>query len=102
MAGFMHLLQPLIDEAFINKDQTYMMALPPILFALTIIRALATYKQAFLVEFIGQRTIADLQHDLYKKTIRQDMVFFFKNSTASLPAVSFMTCNALTKPYQTL
>lgn len=81
---FAHLIQPLFDKVFIGRDLTMLFIIPALILAVTIIKGIATYIQSYLMEFIGQRMVADLQKDLYAHIIHQDLTFFQTYPTAGL------------------
>lgn len=83
-AAFTRLVQPLIDDGFIGQDSQVMINLPLLLIGLTLLKGIATFLQGYLMEYVGQRVVADLQKDLYKSVLHQDLGFFQKHPSSSL------------------
>ncbi len=79
-----YLVKPILDEIFINKNQTLLYVIPIILVVVYIIKGIAGYIQSYFMEYTGQRIVADLQIDLYDHIVMQDAEFFAKNNTGSL------------------
>lgn len=88
-AALAYLMEPVLDEIFIEKDRTLLIAVPAAVIALTLVKGAATYGQAVLVAFVGQRVIADLQSRAFAHILRFDLAFF--QDTASGKLVSRLT-----------
>ena len=88
-AALAYLMKPVINEVFDNKDSEMLILVPVAVVIVTVIKGAATYGQAVLMAFVGQRIIADLQKRLFRHVIRFDLAFF--HDTASGKLVSRMT-----------
>lgn len=88
-AALAYLMEPVLDEIFIEKDRTLLVAIPAAVIVLTLVRGAATYGQAVLIAFVGQRVIADLQSRVFAHILRFDLAFF--QDTASGKLVSRLT-----------
>ena len=88
-AALAYLMEPVLDEIFIEKDRTLLIAVPAAVIALTLVKGAATYGQAVLIAFVGQRVIADLQSRIFAHILRFDLAFF--QDTASGKLVSRLT-----------
>ncbi len=78
------LMKPIVDEVFFEKN-------PEIVFYTTIavvviftIRGMSTYGQAYYMQWVGNRVVADIQKSLFKKLISADLAWFHENSTGQL------------------
>ena len=88
-AALAYLMEPVLDDVFINKDRDMLIWVPVVVIVVTLLKGAATYGQAVLMAFVGQRIIADLQTKLFGHVIRFDLAFF--HETASGKLVSRMT-----------
>ena len=88
-AALAYLMEPVLDEIFLEKDRTLLIVVPVAVIAITLIRGVATYGQAVLMAFVGQRVIADLQSRVFAHILRFDLAFF--QDTASGRLVSRLT-----------
>ena len=88
-AALAYLMEPVLDEIFLEKDRTLLIVVPVAVIAITVIRGVATYGQAVLMAFVGQRVIADLQSRVFAHILRFDLAFF--QNTASGKLVSRLT-----------
>ena len=88
-AALAYLMEPVLDEIFLEKDRTLLIVVPAAVIVITLIRGVATYGQAVLMAFVGQRVIADLQSQVFAHILRFDLAFF--QDTASGRLVSRLT-----------
>ncbi len=88
-AALAYFMQPVMDDVFIKKDRDMLIFVPVVVILITLVKGAATYGQAVLMAFVGQRIIADLQTRLFRHVIRFDLAFF--HDTASGKLVSRMT-----------
>ena len=88
-AALAYLMEPVLDEIFLEKDRTLLIVVPVLVLVITLIRGAATYGQAVLMAFVGQRVIADLQSRVFAHILRFDLAFF--HDTASGGLVSRLT-----------
>ena len=88
-AALAYLMEPVLDQIFLEKDRTLLIVVPIAVIGITLIRGAATYGQAVLMAFVGQRVIADLQSRIFAHILRFDLAFF--QDTASGRLVSRLT-----------
>ncbi len=88
-AALAYLMEPVLDEIFLEKDRTLLIVVPIAVIGITLIRGAATYGQAVLMAFVGQRVIAELQSRIFAHVLRFDLAFF--QDTASGRLVSRLT-----------
>lgn len=68
-------IQQAIDHVFNEPDAMLMILIPLGIFTVSVIRAIATYASNVILNFVGQRTTADLQIDLYGQIVTGDIGF---------------------------
>ncbi len=83
-AGITYMVRPMLDEVFIAGKKSYLFWVPIIILGLFLFKTFATYIQGYYMEYVGQRLVADLQYDLFKHTMNQDLTFFQKHTTSGL------------------
>ena len=88
-AALAYLMEPVLDRIFLEKDRELLVIVPVAVIVITLIRGAATYGQAVLMAFVGQRVIADLQSRVFAHILRFDLAFF--QDTASGKLVSRLT-----------
>ncbi len=85
-AALAKLMEPIIDGVFVNRDRDMLVWVAGAVLLVFFVKGMATYGQAMLMSYVGQRIVSDLQVDLYGRLIRADMATF--NSTPSGTLVS--------------
>ena len=88
-AALAYLMEPVLDEIFLEKNRTLLIVVPVAVILITLLRGAATYGQAVLMAFVGQRVIADIQSRVFAHILRFDLAFF--QDTASGRLVSRLT-----------
>jgi subfamily B ATP-binding cassette protein MsbA len=83
-AGNAWLMKPVIDDVFVKADQSMLLVVAGAVFALAVIKGAAGYLESVLMEYVGQRIVADLQHRMYARLIHADLGFFNEHSTGGL------------------
>lgn len=82
-------MQPVLDDIFIKGDRTMLIAIPLVVLAITLVKGAASYGQAVIMSWVGQRIIADLQIKVFGHLMRLDLAFF--HDTASGRLISRLT-----------
>jgi len=78
------LMQPVLDEVFVNKNALLLYAVPAAILAIALLKGAASYAEAVLMTFVGQRIVADMQTRMFGHLMRADLAFFHANSTGKL------------------
>ena len=78
------LVKPALDEIFLKRNSDMLMWIPLAVIAIFLIKGGCNYTQTILMSFIGQRVIADLRNNLYRRIQMQSLSFFTKNPTGIL------------------
>lgn len=78
------MIQPILDELLISRNQAMFFIVPGLTVLIFFVKGVAGYFQNYLMEFVGQRIIADLQTDLYKHVIHHDLALLQKETSSGL------------------
>ncbi|MEQ9115202.1 MAG: ABC transporter transmembrane domain-containing protein [Rickettsiales bacterium] len=78
------LIKPALDGIFISKNYQLLMIIPMLVIITSIIKGIAAFYQNFLIKFVGQSIVNDMQLKLYRHLIYADMNFLEKNSSGKL------------------
>ena len=78
------LMQPALDDVFLNNDRLMLVLIPIAVLAIALIKGGASYGQAVLMNYVGQRIIADIQTGMFGHLMRADLSFFHATSTGRL------------------
>ncbi|MEI9479825.1 MAG: ABC transporter transmembrane domain-containing protein, partial [Deltaproteobacteria bacterium] len=82
--GQAYLVKPALDEVFINKDAKKLFLLPFVIVILFLAKGVFNYIQAYLMNFVGLRVVANLRAKLYDHLQTLSLSFFTKTSTGIL------------------
>ena len=78
------LVKPVLDDIFMKKNAAMLKWIPIAVVAIYMLKGLCSYVQTILMNFIGQRVVADIRNRLYQVIQTQSMSFFTKNPTGIL------------------
>ena len=78
------LVKPALDEIFLKRNSDMLVWIPVAVIAIYLIKGGCNYTQTILMSFIGQRVVADLRNNLYRRMQMQSLSFFTKNPTGIL------------------
>lgn len=78
------LVKPALDDIFLNRKVTSLYWIPAAVIIVYLVKGTANYGQHVLMNYIGNRIIADLRSILYRNIQIQSLSFFTKNPTGTL------------------
>ena len=78
------LVQPALDDVFLKKDLKILFLLPIAIILLFFIKGIFDYGQAYLMNFVGLRIVADMREKLYNHLQNLSLSFFTKTPTGIL------------------
>ncbi len=89
------IMQPVLDDVFLDKNKDMLMILPIAVLIIAIVRGFSEFGQSVLMLLVGQRTIADIQKDMYASLMKADLSFFHNNPSGNLVARFISDVNRL-------
>lgn len=78
------LVKPALDEIFLKRNAEMLIWIPLVVVGIYLTKGVCSYTQTVLMNFIGQRIVADLRANLYRKMQEQSLAFFTQNPTGTL------------------
>ncbi|MCX5819056.1 MAG: lipid A export permease/ATP-binding protein MsbA [Deltaproteobacteria bacterium] len=78
------LVKPALDEIFLKRNAEMLQWIPLAVVGIYLTKGACSYAQTILMNFIGQRIVADLRAELYRKIQTQSLAFFTRNPTGIL------------------
>ena len=78
------LVKPVLDEIFINKNESLLLVLPLALFAVAVLKSVFNYGQNYLMNYVGNRVITDIRQQLFGKLIRLPVSYHDANTSGRL------------------
>jgi len=103
-AAFAYMVKPLLNEGFVERDQTVIKFLPLIIVAIFISRGIAGFVSTYGLTWIGRRVIKSMREDVFNHYLRLPNTFYDKSSaghllsrlTYNIEQVAEATTNVLT------
>ncbi len=83
-AGSAWLVQPAMDKIFIDKSTRMLFIIPLLIVGLYLLKGVFFYGQSYLMNYVGQRIVADLREKLYHHLQYLSLSFFTKTPTGIL------------------
>ena len=83
-AGTVYIIQPLLDDIFINKDQEMLYMMPFIVVGIYTVKSIGSYIQIYYISFIGHDIVRIMRDKLLKHILKLDMSFFQKKHGGEL------------------
>ncbi len=75
-AGSAHLIKPVLDDVFINKDVAMLTLIPFLLVGVFMLKGIGSYVQTYYTSYIGQDVVRKLRDNLVSHITYLDMNFF--------------------------
>jgi subfamily B ATP-binding cassette protein MsbA len=91
------MMQPVLDEIFINKNETLILLIPIAIIIIAIIKGIASYFQSILMSFIGYRLVADIQYEMFKSIIKCDLSYYNEINSGTLVSRFIADVGALSR-----
>ncbi len=85
-AGYAWMVQPILDEVFIEKDRAQLLWITVAVFALFLAKGLSEYAQAVIMARTSIRIVADIRERVCRSLICADLEFYHNTSTGVLIA----------------
>ena len=91
------MMQPVLDDIFINKDKSLILIIPLAILIIAIIKGISSYIQSILMSFVSYKIVADLQNNMFESLIKCDISFFSKTNSGTLISRFLADVGALSK-----
>ena len=83
-AAFALLTKNVLDDIFINKDRFMLTVLPLAIMGLGVVKGAFTFVQGYLMNYVGQRVVANIRERLYNHLQTLSLSFFDRTPTGVL------------------
>lgn len=94
-AALAFLTKNVLDDIFIQRDLFMLKVLPPLVVGLGLLKGFLNYSQSYLMNYVGQRVVADIREKLYEHLQGLSLSFFHRNPTGVLMSRITNDVNAL-------
>ncbi len=83
-AATAHIMQPLMDDMFIAKEERMLYLIPIALICIYVVKSTGRYIAAIFMNYIGGHVVSRLREDLLEKILDLDMSFLYTNRSGEL------------------
>ena len=83
-AAIVRLVKPAIDEVFVNHDRKMLVILPLVMLGVYSLKGIAEYFQSYLIKYIGQQILTNMQMLMYEHLLFADFLFIQSQSSGRL------------------
>ena len=80
------LVRPVLDGIFINRDQFLLMVLPAVILGVAVLKAIFSYGQNYLMNYVGTHVVGDVREELFFQLIRLPVGYHDDNTSGRLVA----------------
>ena len=91
------MMQPVLDEIFINKNQTLIILIPLAVILIAIFKGGASYIQSIFMSFIGYKVVADIQNEMFRSAIKCDLSYHNNINSGTLVSRFIADVGALSR-----
>ncbi len=77
-------VQPILDEVFIAKNTTMIYQVPLVILLIFAGRAVASFLEDYLMEYVGLKVVRTLQVNLYRHILSLDLQYLMSRTTGSM------------------
>lgn len=78
------LVKTVVDEIFVNQDQTMLLYIPFVILALIFLKGVFSFFHVYLIEYVGQQVILRLRNELYTHIHSLSLRFFSREQTGTI------------------
>ncbi|GAB4166729.1 MAG: ABC transporter ATP-binding protein [Rickettsiaceae bacterium] len=83
-AAIVRLTKPAIDRVLIEHDQQMLIVVTCLIVAIYLIKGIAEYFQSYIIKFVGQQILTNLQMRMYEHLLSADYLFIQSQSSGRL------------------
>lgn len=91
------MMQPVLDEIFINKNQNLIIIIPIAVVLVAIVKGAASYFQSILMSFIGFKLVADIQNKMFASAVNCDLDYHNKINSGTIVSRFIADVGALSR-----
>ena len=83
-AALAYQMEPVIDRVFTEADRGALLGIALTVLAIFVVKGAASYGQAVIMTYVGQRIVADLQTAMFRHLMNADLGFFHNHAPGQL------------------
>ena len=83
-AGFARLMQPMLDDSFVNQDPQTIKWLPLVIILIFILRVVSGFMSSFGMEWVARHVIRDLRRKMFSQLLELPVSFYDASASGTL------------------
>lgn len=83
-AAIVRLVQPAIDQVLLTDNKNMLILVTTAIFGIYLLKGTAEYFQNFLIRYVGQQILTDLQIQMYEHLLKADLAFIQAHPSGKL------------------
>ena len=83
-AAIVRLVQPAIDQVLLTDNKNMLILVTTAIFGIYLLKGSAEYFQNFLIRYVGQQILTDLQIQMYEHLLKADLAFIQAHPSGKL------------------
>ena len=83
-AAIVWLTKPAIDKILVDRNKHMLVVIPLLMLGLYVVKGIAEYFQGYLIKYIGQRILTDMQIQMYEHLLSADLSYIQSQSSGRL------------------
>jgi len=81
-----YLMEPLMDKAFVERDERYMFWMPIALLALYVVRGFSAFISRVAFQWVAGKVVLDLRKEMFERILTLPVAYFDAHATGNLIA----------------
>lgn len=83
-AGLIKLLEPLLNEGFVEHNEDFIRFIPLIIVGIFVIRGLATFLSSFFMGWVGRNVVMNFRQAMFKHLLRLPSSYYDRTTTGEI------------------
>ncbi len=78
------LLKPMLDGAFVKKDDTLIRLIPILILLIFLVRGIATFISTYTISWVGNKVVMDLREEMFRKLLTLPTRYYDDHASGNL------------------
>ncbi len=83
-AAMAQVMEPLANQVFDSRDESTLYTLALMIIIIFTVKGFAAFGQGVLMSHVGNRVVADMQQDLFRKLLSMDLAYYNDNAPGTM------------------
>lgn len=83
-AGMIKLMEPLLDEGFVDHNQAFIRWIPFIVVSIFVLRGLATFLSTFFMGWVGRNVVMNFRQEMFQQLLKLPSSYYDRNTSGEI------------------